>query len=710
MNRARGFSSAAAAAIAVFGTLALHGCSKDELSADKWTSQLDDKETEDNALQQLERLGSPSAIPELGKHWEKAGCTTRYMQLMIDLSRPLTPAEADAGNFIDPDVQKNGRPPSWDKSLPFLDEALKPAPPPSPDSPPNCNLDESSTRTVENASKAADALGQAQTPDAMNILVTALGQKYTAKTQSVRLAVIIALGKYKSDAALKALSDVLRQSPETQPVPLIGATANALAEMRSPGATEVLVETMFRVTPVFSQIRRALVASGPGVEGEMRKILLGQDENLNKIFTDNGLDKYCGDKDPATGKIAKPIDPCKPVAIREFYSAIILGDLYDPAAADDLITALGKPPVPAYYANGNPGPSQLNGIFDSLRKIGAPKGADVLLKIIVDTKGDIGERVLAVGAFPYVSRGTGLEDLRKIAADNQADDSLRQEAATAFARLGTSDKDIDAMLAISAQFKKAADEAAAKADTKYDAYKAAKDASDKAKSDLEAAKIKFQQEGGVKGAKVETIRAMSDAQKRADATDEPLDDARAVWKPLDDPARDYRRFQRMFEAEAARIEIYMHCKQDATCYAKALDAKPDEVVGRLKAYVKSLNNSLGTGKTDKDIRSHDDVWTEQDKKGLVIAEIERAMLELGKLGPAAADQTGTLLDHVKTEDRVTRQSIMLALPKVAKLPCTDCETKLDAVIKANQGKSELAELNVETMVLRNYFSWAGKTK
>jgi endonuclease YncB( thermonuclease family) len=47
---------------------------------------------------------------------------------------------------------------------------------------------------------------------------------------------------------------------------------------------------------------------------------------------------------------------------------------------------------------------------------------------------------------------------------------------------------------------------------------------------------------------------------------------------------------------------------------------------------------------------------------------------------------------------------------VAKLPCPDCEAKLDAAIKAGAGKSELGELNTETMVLRNYFSWAGKTK
>jgi hypothetical protein len=34
-------------------------------------------------------------------------------------------------------------------------------------------------------------------------------------------------------------------------------------------------------------------------------------------------------------------------------------------------------------------------------------------------------------------------------------------------------------------------------------------------------------------------------------------------------------------------------------------------------------------------------------------------------------------------------------------------TKLDAAIKAGEGKSTLGDLNLETTMLRNYFAWAG---
>src|SRR5205085_1021439 len=61
----------------------------------------------------------------------------------------------------------------------------------------------------------------------------------------------------------------------------------------------------------------------------------------------------------------------------------------------------------------------------------------------------------------------------------------------------------------------------------------------------------------------------------------------------------------------------------------------------------------------------------------------------------------------KSDNRIIRQSILLALPKVATVPCNSCEAKLDAAIKAGEGKTTLGELNLETTMLRHYFSWAG---
>jgi hypothetical protein len=83
------------------------------------------------------------------------------------------------------------------------------------------------------------------------------------------------------------------------------------------------------------------------------------------------------------------------------------------------------------------------------------------------------------------------------------------------------------------------------------------------------------------------------------------------------------------------------------------------------------------------------------------------MLEIGKQGPNAAQYTDQLLDAAKSDNRLIRQSILLALPKIAKVPCNNCEAKLDAAIKAGEGKTTLGDLNLETTMLRNYFAWAG---
>jgi PBS lyase HEAT-like repeat len=699
MTRARGIGTA----LLLATLLGISGCPSNPYSADTWIDKLDDPNDAERAVTELEHLGDPKAIPALGKAWEDGGRPQRLLQVIIELAPALTPEQADKGNFVD--FAKTGRKASWDQAMPFLKKALT-------------EIDEASPRSIENAGKAADALGDAQTDDSLDSLITALGANYGPKAQAVRLSVILALGKYHDGKAVKALSDVLRNNPEAQPLPIIAAAVNALADIKSPDALPVLIETMYRVAPIFSQTRRALVASGPAVDDRLRAILRGDDKVVNQLFKEQRLDQYCGDKNPETGKIDKPVTPCKPTSIKEFYAAVLLGDLYNPAAVPDLLGALKQPPLPVFYANGNPSPnSQYNGIYDSLRKIGSAEAAGPLRAVWSDSKGDIQNRALAIGAYAFVARSkdADTDGLGKIAADNKADDGLRQEAATAFARLATSPKDMGVLLELAGKYRKAADEARAKADGKpKTAYDKAKKEYDKAHKALSAAKAKLAAEGGFKHAKAETINAMTAAQKEVDKIDEPYDDARAAWKPLDNAARDYRGYERMFETHVARIEIYVHChgqSDAAACYAKTLDAvtdkkdkaskdaakkAQDEIAARVGKYVKTLGSTKG-----------DNVWTENDKKGLVAAEIERAMLELGKMGHQAESQTGVLLDSAASADRLVRQSVLLALPKIAKLPCAECKTKLDTAIKLSKGKSELAQLNVETIVLRNYFSWAG---
>nr|HPH67970.1 hypothetical protein [Kofleriaceae bacterium] len=149
---------------------------------------------------------------------------------------------------------------------------------------------------------------------------------------------------------------------------------------------------------------------------------------------------------------------------------------------------------------------------------------------------------------------------------------------------------------------------------------------------------------------------------------------------------------RMFQTHIARMEIAIRCADSVECYANALKEPKDGsgIAGKVGKYIKDIGQ-----------------WTEDEKKLLYPAQIERAMLELGKRGSRSSEFTDLLLDNAVADDRLIRQSILLALPKIAKVPCNNCEDKLQAAIKAGEGKSTLAELNVETSMLRNYFSWAG---
>jgi hypothetical protein len=66
-------------------------------------------------------------------------------------------------------------------------------------------------------------------------------------------------------------------------------------------------------------------------------------------------------------------------------------------------------------------------------------------------------RILAIGAYPFLTRdGSGTADLGKIAADNTADDNLRTEAATAFARLSRDASDIKVLTDLANKYFEAA--------------------------------------------------------------------------------------------------------------------------------------------------------------------------------------------------------------------------------------------------------------
>jgi HEAT repeat protein len=123
----------------------------------------------------------------------------------------------------------------------------------------------------------------------------------------------------------------------------------------------------------------------------------------------------------------------------------------------------------------------------------------------------------------------------------------------------------------------------------------------------------------------------------------------------------------------ARMDIAIKCKQDAACYAETLDAK-DVAVGQ---------------------------------PGL--PRVERALLEIRKLGPKAQGVYKKLLDakYLGTSERIEREAILLALPRIAPLPCKDCAEAMDKVLDSQASQTTLDLLNKETKIVYHYFLWAG---
>ena len=704
------------------GLTVLAGCPDDPTKAETWTKKLKDQGEVERAVTELEHIGNPGAIEALGNAWEAQGKPVRLLQVIISLARPLTPQEAKDKWFTD--YEAAGRPANWDRALPFLKRALS-------------EVDEANPRSVDSAAKAAEALGEAKLPDGLDVLIELAQRPVTKKLINAQVAAIRAIGRYSGDStrAAAALIKLIDKDPPPHPrtakdkeqarlldekytlqLGFTLAAIDALADLRVPSAVKVLVLAMFRTPDLFTQIRRALVASGPTAFDELRKVLAGTHPEVNQLFRDKHLDKYCGDRNDV------PLDQCQNVSAMYFFPAVVLGDFYDARAVPELLAALQRPPLPIAYADDQPDPrTQYNAIFDALRKIGSPEAAAAVrgmwmghaaaaapraaargAKRGAETApaaggaSDVNTRIQAISAYPFVSRDdTGVEELGKIATDNNAHPGLRREAATAFAQVAHEQRDITVLQVQAQKFLEASAKSRAEADGKPKAAAAAADkelAKAKKLNDDAAAAVLKATHDNTKSA--EDIRAATDAAKKAKeaftAAKKTHADAVKPYRAADSDAKAYKDYARMIQTHIAGIETAMRCKQDINCYAATLKLKPADAARNNASYIRDIKD-----------------WAPDEQVGLVDASVLRAMLEIGKRGTRASALTDTLLDSAKTDDRLIRQSILLALPKIAALPCANCEAKLQDAIRAGEGKTTLKELNLETTMMKNYFGWAG---
>ncbi|MDQ3367623.1 MAG: hypothetical protein M3680_19550 [Myxococcota bacterium] len=265
--------------MAAVGLLSLAGCPDNQYDYKTWTKKLDDPHDAERAVTELEQLGNPGAIDALGEAWIAQGKPVRLLTVIISLARPLTPEEAKA-KFVT-DYEKSGRPASWDAALPYLKKAL-------------LEVDEANPRSVDSATKAADALGESQAPGGLEALIEIANKPITKKLITAQIGSIRAIGKYDADkaAAASALAKIIDREPPPHPrmakdketrraseekfsmfLASSGAAINALADLRIASASKTLVLSLYRTPELFEQIRRALVASGPDAKGELRKVL-----------------------------------------------------------------------------------------------------------------------------------------------------------------------------------------------------------------------------------------------------------------------------------------------------------------------------------------------------------------------------------------------------------------------------------------------------
>lgn len=632
-----------AVAFAFMGTLT--GCPKDPYDAQTWIDKLDDASEVDRAITELQRLKDPKAIQPLAKVWRKQNRSQRVLRVIIELAE---------------NTDNNG--PHWDKAIPVLVEAIE-------------GFDVGDARSIENATFAADALGKAKNPEAIEPLIAAVNQSMPALSpgQRVRLAAVTALGNFGDEPrAVGALIKVISADEDKQRIELFGAAINAVAQTRSEKALPSLLEALFKISPLYQQVRRALIGIGRPAAKELILIFKGEHKEINALAKKYKFNTDCSDSNMG------PDTSCQAPTNLEFKSASMLGDFYARDAVPTLLAGLKAPSLPSFFQDDVPGPSQHTAILDALRKIGDSSAAGPVLDYWKNTN-DVFVRPLAIDVYSYLTAGTeGLKDLGALLSNDGAEQQARLSAAMAYGRLAREPGDLTPLTDMVAKYKKVADEAEGKAAGPQKTLDAAK----KALDDALAAQTKA---GGSKAAPEDVKAAYK---KASDA----FDKAQDVHRPLASRAAGMRNFQRTFEQNIARAAVAFTCKSDPACYADQLSKTTADIVKGL-----SLDKYI-------DLKP----WSEEEKGDLKVAVIERSLIELGKMGEKARPVVPKLLEHVGSADRITRQGVLMALVHSAQLPCTECVDKLTATIIEQKDQSTLAALSVETEAVRNYFWWAGK--
>ena len=149
-------------------------------------------------------------------------------------------------------------------------------------------------------------------------------------------------------------------------------------------------------------------------------------------------------------------------------------------------------------------------------------------------------------------------------------------------------------------------------------------------------------------------------------------------------ADSYRATARTFDQYKTRARVGIECKADVKCYVGLLELDSDAVLAKLK---------IPGAKDMKRV----------EKSGHREAAIERALLEITKLGPKAKDALPTLLKVAESTERTIRQGVLLAMTRIADKNCAECRDRLAEIIEKQAAQKTLSYLTADTRIVYYYF-------
>ncbi|MEZ4448463.1 MAG: HEAT repeat domain-containing protein [Nannocystaceae bacterium] len=150
---------------------------------------------------------------------------------------------------------------------------------------------------------AVDGIAKAKATATVDTLIAQLDALLQAPSKDkgpeggeLRIAMVKALGELRDKKAVPVLIKVMEQTKENQPVAVHREAAKALGNIRDASAVDALLTVAFRVpdspstTDIGNRSKLALVTIGPPAVEGVRKMLAGQQEEVNKLAASNGVD------------------------------------------------------------------------------------------------------------------------------------------------------------------------------------------------------------------------------------------------------------------------------------------------------------------------------------------------------------------------------------------------------------------------------------